>query len=231
MRIASVRVQGYRCLRDLAVDFDELTALIGSGGVGKSAFLRALEWFFDDTDLDEEDLHLSHEEDPTRARELMVTVTFDNLSAADREVLGRYGGDPTTFTRTGRPGEGSKLSGTALICSEFEPVRAITDGRKRKSAFAKFVATRGAEFGFKEPVPTKIDEIDLLMEDFERANPLRCDETQADANHLFGWGGGPKLRDRFDYVLVGATLEASTAMGSGRDFRPLASALGHRRSR
>lgn len=53
MRISQVRVQGYRCIEDLTIDFDELTALIGTGGVGKSAFLRALEWFFDDTSLDQ----------------------------------------------------------------------------------------------------------------------------------------------------------------------------------
>lgn len=52
MRISKVRVEGYRCVEDVAIDFDDLTALVGSGGVGKSAFLRAMEWFFDDTPLD-----------------------------------------------------------------------------------------------------------------------------------------------------------------------------------
>jgi predicted ATP-dependent endonuclease of OLD family len=217
MRLVSARVQGYRCIADLTVDFDELTALIGTGGVGKSAFLRALEWFFDDTSLDEEDLHLSHGEELERAERLVVTVTFEDLSAADKDILGRYGGEPTTFTRVGRPGEASKLSGTALVCRAFDAVRAVSDGRKRKTAFVEFVEEHGAEFGFTEPLPNKIDEIDLLMEEFERANPTRCEEASEDASHLFGWGGGPKLRDRFNYVLVGATLDASDAMGLSRD--------------
>jgi putative ATP-dependent endonuclease of OLD family len=216
MRISKVRVQGYRCIEDLSISFDDLTALIGTGGVGKSAFLRALEWFFDDTHLDEEDLFLSYGDDPVRAEELIVTVSFDLLGAADKEILGRYGGgETTTFTRIGRPGEKSKLSGTALRCPDFAEIRAEVDGRKRKGLFAAFVEERGQDFGF-ESAPRKIAEVDLMMDEFERANPSRCEVENDDANHLFGWGGGPKLRDRFDYVLVGATLEAADAMGGGQ---------------
>jgi putative ATP-dependent endonuclease of OLD family len=71
MRISKVRVQGYRCIEDASIDFDDLTALIGAGGVGKSAFLRAIEWFFDDTTLDEEDLHLPQGNDSARADQLV----------------------------------------------------------------------------------------------------------------------------------------------------------------
>lgn len=35
MKISEVRVQGYRCIEDLSILFDDLTALIGTGGVGK----------------------------------------------------------------------------------------------------------------------------------------------------------------------------------------------------
>jgi putative ATP-dependent endonuclease of OLD family len=213
VRISQVRVEGYRCIKDMTIDFDELTALIGSGGVGKSAFLRALEWFFDETTLDEEDLYLAPGEDSARSEQLTVTVSFDSLDAADKAVLDRYGAEgTTTFTRTGRPGEKSKLSGTALVCPDFAPIRAETDGRKRKTAFAAFAEQRAADFDFPTPLPRKIEEIDLLLEQFERANPTRCELAEGDASHLFGWGGGPKLRDRFDYVLVGATLEATEAV-------------------
>lgn len=217
MRISKVRVQGYRCIEDASIDFDDLTALIGAGGVGKSAFLRAIEWFFDDTTLDEEDLYLPQGNDSDRADQLVVTVSFDSLNSADKEILGRYGGgDTTTFTRIGRPGENSKLSGTALVCHEFDAIRAETDGRKRRARFSEFVEARGDEFGFAKPAPSRVAEADLAMEEFERANPTQCDIEDGDASHLFGWGGGPKLRDRFDYVLVGATLEASDAMGEAR---------------
>jgi putative ATP-dependent endonuclease of OLD family len=218
MRISKVRVQGYRCIDDVTIDFDDLTALIGVGGVGKSAFHRAIEWFFDDTTLDEEDLHLPQGDDPVHADRLIVTVSFASLSAGDRAGLGRYGGSKiTTFTRIGRPGEPSMLSGTALVCRDFDAIRAETDGRKRRARFADFVEARGEEFGFTKPAPSRVAEADIAMEEFERANPTRCEVEEQDASHLFGWGGGPKLRDRFDYVLVGAALEASDAMGGARN--------------
>ncbi len=109
------------------------------------------------------------------------------------------------------------LSGTALVCRDFDAIRAETDGRKRRARFADFVEARGGEFGFTKPAPSRVAEADIAMEEFERANPTRCEVEEQDASHLFGWGGGPKLRDRFDYVLVGATLEASDAMGGARN--------------
>lgn len=56
MRIVSARVEGFRSIAALETDFDGLTALVGSGGVGKSAFLRAVNWFFEGGGLDSEDL-------------------------------------------------------------------------------------------------------------------------------------------------------------------------------
>lgn len=218
MKISTVRVQGFRCVDDLELDFHALTALVGAGGVGKSTILRALKWFFDDSGMDEDDLHLPQGEGAEPVEEFRVTVSFDSLNDGDREVLARYGrGQTTTFTRIGRPAEKSKLSGKALICEDFIPIRAETDGRKRKGLFAALVKEHGAQFGFSEPVPRRVDEVDLMMEEFERANPKRCVEASDDAGHLFGAVGGPKLRDRFDYVLVGAALDASEAMGGGRD--------------
>ena len=170
MRISRFEVQGYRCIDDVAIDFDDLTALVGAGGVGESAFLRAIEWFFDDTPLDGEDMYLPQDDDHDRADRLIVTVSFDSLNAADREVLGRYGGDKTTtFTRTVRPDENSKLSGTALVCREFDGVRAEPDGRKRRTLFTQLVETRGDEFGFAKPAPSRVADADLMMEQFERA--------------------------------------------------------------
>ena len=57
MRISSAHIQGFRCLADLEVAFGDLTAFVGSGGVGKSTILNALDWFFHGGDLSSRDLH------------------------------------------------------------------------------------------------------------------------------------------------------------------------------
>ncbi len=43
MRIASLYVDHFRCLKDVRLYLDPLTVLVGKNGTGKSAFLRALE--------------------------------------------------------------------------------------------------------------------------------------------------------------------------------------------
>lgn len=41
MRLGEVKVQGFRCLEDVTLAFDELTILLGSNSTGKSSLLRA----------------------------------------------------------------------------------------------------------------------------------------------------------------------------------------------
>jgi len=47
MRIQRIRVQNFRCLKDVDLSCDALTVLIGRNGTGKSALLQALEVFYD----------------------------------------------------------------------------------------------------------------------------------------------------------------------------------------
>lgn len=124
MKIVRARVEGFRSIGILEIDFDGLTALVGSGGVGKSAFLRAVNWFFEGGDLDAEDLHRPLiDEEP--AERVMVAITFADLNDLDRRVLGRYASEePTTLTRSWQRGErASLLSGTALAFGPFDPIR------------------------------------------------------------------------------------------------------------
>ena len=86
MRLASAHVQGYRCVRDEVIEFGDLTALVGSGGVGKSALLRAIDWCLNELPPDEADLHRDPEGHAAEA--IVVTLTLDRLATADRDVLG-----------------------------------------------------------------------------------------------------------------------------------------------
>ena len=46
MIIKSLRVQNYRCIRDETLPCEQLTVLVGRNGSGKSAFLHALDTFY-----------------------------------------------------------------------------------------------------------------------------------------------------------------------------------------
>jgi putative ATP-dependent endonuclease of OLD family len=215
LRIAKVHVQGFRCIADLSINFDDLTALIGSGGVGKSAFLRALKWFFEGGGLDEDDLHRSvGAESPVDA--VAVAVTFSELNSADQEALGKYAsGSTTTLTRSWNPADGDKLSGKALVFPAFDLIRDGEGAAEKKKRCQELYKERGEELTLPEP-PTRIADLEIAIETWERENPAHCELRPEEATHLRGYVGTPLLNDRFAYVFVEATTEASEVVDGGK---------------
>lgn len=97
-------IENFRCLNSVVINFDDITTFIGPNGAGKSSVLRALNWFFNGGSLDERDVWSGSAELKVRVR-----VTFDGLTATDREALGeKYApASAETFTawRTWTPGK------------------------------------------------------------------------------------------------------------------------------
>jgi hypothetical protein len=214
MKLATAHVQGYRCIRDEVLRFGDLTALVGSGGVGKSAFLRAIDWCINELPPEEEDLH--RDQNGCAAEKIVVTLTFDHLGSADREVLGRYGaGETTTIVRSWCPGEEAKLSGSAYFFAGFDEARKAK-GVQRRKLYQDLHKSEGEKRGFIQPMAKTVAEVDDHMDRFERENPGECELRPPEASHLFGFTGGPKLRECFDYVFVSADTDAPDAFGLGR---------------
>ena len=200
MRLAKARVQGYRCVKDETVDFGSMTALVGSGGVGKSALLRAIDWCVNELPGEEEDLY--RDPDGTSAKRIVVTLHFTDVGSAEGETLGRYGiGDSTTISRSWAPGEEPKLSGSAYFYKPFDGVRE-QKGAARTKVYKELFLAEGKDRGFIEPMATRIADVDRDMERFERESTALCELRTPDASHLFGFAGGPRLRECFDYVFV-----------------------------
>jgi putative ATP-dependent endonuclease of OLD family len=123
MRLSRVRIRNYRCIEDLAVDFDEVTALIGPNDAGKSSVLRALDWCLNGTagDLTEDDVstYASPED-----RAIEVEVTFADLTATDRDVIGArfLSADSNAFVLR-------RTTGRTRCCATYAPL-----GRSLRSA-------------------------------------------------------------------------------------------------
>lgn len=215
MRVKSVHIAGYRCIADLRVDFSDLTAFVGSGGVGKSSILYALDWFFNGGDLEERDLHRASGTE-VAAERIAVAVTFSALNAADRVALGRYvQGAETTLTRTWSEADGEKLSGNALVFPGFAEVREAEGAVEVRRRYTDLHQEADEGLGLPEPARTR-DEVEQNMEAWERSNPARCDLRPEDARHLGGFTGTPLLASRITYVLVGAAASAREALSGGR---------------
>jgi putative ATP-dependent endonuclease of the OLD family len=215
MRISSARIQGYRCIADLEVVFGNLTALVGSGGVGKSSILNALDWFFHGGNLAERDLHRPADLQAP-VGDVAVAVTFSDLNDGDRKALGRYvDGNTTTLTRTWSADGAEKLSGNALVLPDFERVREADGAVELRRRYRELYEQRGDELELPAPA-TNRDQVERDMETWERAHPDKCELRPQDARHLGGFTGTPLLASRINYVLVGAVAGAPEALGGGR---------------
>jgi putative ATP-dependent endonuclease of OLD family len=216
MRLMKARVEGYRCVKDETIDLGSLTALVGSGGVGKSALLRAIDWCVNERPCEDEDLYRDSE--GNAAERIVVTLHFSELGATEEQALGRYAtGDRTTIARIWVPGEPAVLSGSAYFYPPFDAVRA-EKGAKRTAAYKALFEAEGEAKGYPTPRATKVADVDAHMAQFERENAdALCELRPPEATHLFGFTSGPRLRDCFDYVFVSADTDAPDALGEGRD--------------
>jgi len=86
MLIRSIRVERFRSLYDATLQFDDLTALVGPNGCGKSSFLRALDTFYSTTPVIEKDDFYNCD----TSEEIVIAVTYTALSDAARDLFGLY---------------------------------------------------------------------------------------------------------------------------------------------
>ena len=88
MRLTSVRIRSFRCIRDLSVDLDETTVLIGENNSGKTAFLEAIRICLERLrgrergPFSEYDYHLPDDESvPADAAPIEITLSFVETEA------------------------------------------------------------------------------------------------------------------------------------------------------
>ena len=97
MKIQSVMIKNFRSLKDVSIIFDSVTTLIGPNGTGKSTVLRALDWFFNGTKVNEltgKDCFFGLQDE-----NIEVRVTFSGLTGNDHNMLEKYApAEATTFT-------------------------------------------------------------------------------------------------------------------------------------
>lgn len=124
MKLESMRVRGYRSLQDVEVSFGNLTALIGPNGSGKSSLLSALRLFFEP----QEPVRVPDFWSDTSGEasdEIVVSLTFEELSAVDREELNHLinGDGPLIVERRfEEPGRGAYVA-DILAVPEFAEIR------------------------------------------------------------------------------------------------------------
>jgi putative ATP-dependent endonuclease of OLD family len=86
MKITNIRTRNIRCLYDINIPFENLTALVGRNGTGKSSILKAIDIFFDvNYSGSIEDYCDKSTDNP-----IEITITFNDFTHQEAELFGRY---------------------------------------------------------------------------------------------------------------------------------------------
>ena len=225
MKLTKADIQGFRCLEEVPITFDELTILLGCNSTGKSSLLRALKFFFEGDALEADDVF-----GRTGEGRVVVRLTFDSLTQADRKAFGKYAlGDQMVLTCAWEGGE-IKRTGRGLVFREFDSIRALS-GRERTTAY-KALREAKPELGLS--VATKIDDVDAAMLTWEMEHPDQCDQCDQDAGQLFGYKsvGQSVISSRFKFVFVPGVRDVAdeTVERKGSILERLLSAIAEQRA-
>ena len=214
VRVQSLHVKNYRCIRDAELSLDSLTALVGRNGSGKSAFLSALELFYKpEMPLTEEDFFDRNVDEP-----IEITVTYGSLGLAAREEFAKYMRDdelPIVGLFRLESGKGrATYHGTSLQHPAFARVRSNS----------KKTVLRDAFNDLREDVSfsglTRANSADVAlrqMDEWELNHPESC-ELHRDDGQFFGWTnvGQGYLRKHTQLIRIPAVHDASEEANEGR---------------
>lgn len=187
MRIKSIRVENFRSVKSQTLACDDLTALVGANGAGKSTFLRALLVFQGTQKADAEDFY-NRDTDT----EIEIAVTFTDLPGVASTTFTKYLQDgDLEVVRVCRHDDGavaSSLHGTLLRNPDFDGVRAAP---RATDAIDRYDEMRKApDYDGLPKCTSKKAALEALAE-WKDANPGRCSRSIDDGG-FFGFEDAAK---------------------------------------
>jgi len=208
MIIKSVEVKNFRSIRETCLDCDNLTAIIGRNGAGKSSFLDAIDTFYDiSAPITEEDFF-----NRDIGSTIEIRVTYSNLRDDEKEEFQPYIKDDRLIVTKRISSENDRIMqryyAAALQIPRFAEIRAKPGKRERVSAWNEMVdSDELPNLGGKV---RSADEVERLMSEYEANHPEFMEAIERE-EQFFGPRniGGGKLDKFTKYVLVPAVREAS----------------------
>ncbi|MEX0955977.1 MAG: AAA family ATPase [Rhizobiaceae bacterium] len=163
MQIARLIIENFRSISKLEVDFDDLTALVGSNNSGKSTILKAIELFFDSAPRVANEDHFMHD----LSNAISISIEFANLTPPEKEEFSHAVSDGTlrVVREFGVEGvEHGEFSVYAHVNSVFEEFRKEKNGTTKRSLYAGL----RPEYGLKA---ASGDEMENVLRQWETENP------------------------------------------------------------
>ncbi len=206
MIVKSLKIQNFRCICDETLPCEQLTVLVGRNGSGKSAFLHALNAFYNaNSRYTEEDFYARD-----TSQDIIITVTFNDLTDEERTLFQKYvEGEHLTVEKvmTWPAVKGAqKYYGTSLQNPEFETFRTATGANLR----VEYNKLRSLDKYSSLPTYSNRDQAQEALSDWEMSNPTNC-VRQRDNGQFFGFKevGEAHLERWTRFLFVPAVREAT----------------------
>ncbi|HBX79494.1 MAG TPA: ATP-dependent endonuclease [Acidimicrobiaceae bacterium] len=225
MRLKSLRIQNFRSCRDVQVDFDSYTCLVGANGAGKSTVLAALNVLFRHAAGTPTPVVALAEEDFTlrdTSRPVEITATFADLTSDEREDFKAYfRQDRLIIKAVAHWDEGSRRAdvkqfGARLVMREFAPwFRSKEAGEKVSDLKVIYADLRKVHVGLAAAATR--DAMEEALRSFEEANAALCSLVDSE-DQFYGWSKGEnRLRKYLQWVFVPAVKEAVSEQSEAKN--------------
>lgn len=208
MIIECVEVKNFRSIREARLDCDNLTAILGRNGAGKSSFLYAIETFYDvAAKVTAEDFFERDLESPIEIR-----VTYGALRGDELEEFQAYIRDDTLMVTKRIMSEDGRIVqryyAAAFQIPQFAEIRSKKSKTERRNAWNELVESSALP-GLQKKVKSA-DAAERLMAEYEANHPDMLEPIERE-EQFFGPRniGGGKLDKFTKYVLIPAVREAS----------------------
>lgn len=204
MQIAKVRVQNFRSLNDVEIQFSDYTSFIGPNGAGKSTVLYAIAWFFGVRDTIQDDLRIGSSE-----RKFSVEVEFDNLTDRDRTILGEFAASDCVWLKreTDFEADTDLWLGQKLLWNDGQTVLSAATAQEQISAYEKL---REAYPDLAELQPKTGKRCKELVNEYAADEATPKNPVEVPASNLFAPNG--PIRELIDLILVEGAADLATEM-------------------
>ena len=214
MRIKEISVKNFRSILEETLECDPLTALVGRNGSGKSAFLSALELFYDTSPIVTEDDYYDQNVD----EDIEVEIAYHELTDEAQEAFAKYVDEGVLrIVRVFDFEQGRKsgsFHGMHLQNPDFTDIRQAAGRREITNRYNR-LRTDPKYQGL--PGVRSADMALTELETWEAENPDELERLR-DEGQFFGWGnvGQGRLNRHTELIRIPAVRDAGDDAVEGR---------------